>query len=56
MLHYFLIHSTTETQRKYLPLSYADEETLKGDRAGGWRAEGDSLGLNKIKQSASATP
>ena len=54
MLHNFLMHDRTESRNRYFPSGYADEETSVGVRAGGWRAEGDNLGLNEINQIGSA--
>ena len=49
------MHDRTESRNRYFPSGYADEETSDGVRAGGWRAEGDNLGLNEINQIGSAT-
>jgi len=54
MLHDSLMHDRTESRTRYFPSRYADEETSDSVRAGGWRAEGDNLGLNEINQIGSA--
>ena len=54
MLYNFLMHDRTESRNRYFPWGYADEETSDGVRAGGWRAEGDNLGLNEINHIGSA--
>ncbi len=51
MLHNFLMHGRNdESQSKYFPAGYADKDTAKAVRAGGWRAEEDSLGLIDISK------
>ena len=54
MLHNFIIHDRTESRSRYFPSGYADEEASDGVRAGGWRTEGESIGLNEINQIGSA--
>ena len=54
MLHNFLLHGRVENRNRYLPPGNADEETSDGVSSGGWRAEGDNLGLNEVNQIGSS--